>query len=127
MYYGESEDMPVKQTVACNNAVAHAQKVLRTYVCIMIIVSFMEHNKLLLCPLCFVVHDNILVILFRCNCVDQTPPTIWTLQRLPWNPGGCGMGELWGYKYTPMPTYATFHNIIIIIKYIRSAIYDFYM
>lgn len=87
----------------------------------------MEHNKLLLCPLCFVVHDNILVILFRCNCVDQTPPTIWTLQRLPWNPGGCGMGELWGYKYTPMPTYATFHNIIIIIKYIRSAIYDFYM
>ena len=36
---------------------------------------------------------------------DKTPPTIWTLQRLPWNPGGCGMGELWGYKYTPMPTY----------------------
>jgi len=24
MYYGGAEDMPVKQTVACNNAVAHA-------------------------------------------------------------------------------------------------------
>ena len=36
---------------------------------------------------------------------DTTPPTIWTPQRLPWNPGACGMGELWGYKYTPMTTY----------------------
>ena len=24
MYYGGSQDMPVKQTVACNNAVSHA-------------------------------------------------------------------------------------------------------
>ena len=26
MYYGAVEDMPVKQTVACNNAVAHVEK-----------------------------------------------------------------------------------------------------
>ena len=26
MYYGGAEDMPVKQTVACNNAVTHANK-----------------------------------------------------------------------------------------------------
>jgi len=24
---------------------------------------------------------------------DETPPTIWAPQRLPWNPGGYGMGE----------------------------------
>ena len=26
MYYGAVEDMPVKQTVACNNSLYHAQK-----------------------------------------------------------------------------------------------------
>ena len=26
MYYGSAMDMPVKQTIACNNAVAHANK-----------------------------------------------------------------------------------------------------
>ena len=26
MYYGDQGDMPVKQTVACNNAIAHAHK-----------------------------------------------------------------------------------------------------
>lgn len=67
MYYGAVEDMPVKQTVAANVAVAHAHK-----------------------------------LILEVKGVDQTPPTVWTLQRLPWNPGGCGMGELWGYKYTPM-------------------------
>ena len=34
---------------------------------------------------------------------DLTAPSIWTLQRLPWNPGGYGMGSMWGYKYTLMP------------------------
>ena len=28
---------------------------------------------------------------------DETPPTIWLPQRLPWNPGGRGGGSLWGY------------------------------
>ncbi len=28
---------------------------------------------------------------------DNTPPTIWLPQRLPWNPGGRGGGSLWGY------------------------------
>ncbi|XP_064382608.1 alpha-amylase-like [Halichondria panicea] len=69
MYYGGVEDMPVKQTVAANNAVAHGQKAIA-----------------------------------MSNGLDQTPPTVWALQRLPWNPGACGMGELWGYKYTPMAT-----------------------
>jgi len=40
----------------------------------------------------------------RNSTVDKTAPTIWTPQRLPWNPGSCGMGELWGYKYIPTPT-----------------------
>ena len=35
---------------------------------------------------------------------DLTAPSIWTLQRLPWNPGGYGMGSMWGYKMTLMPT-----------------------
>ena len=68
MYYGSALDMPVKQTIASNNAVAHANK------------SMAEHPA-----------------------NDKTPPTVWTLQRLPWNPGSCEMGELWGYKYTSMP------------------------
>ena len=52
--------------------------------------------------------------MFRHSAVgDKTPPTVWTLQRLPWNPGGCGMGELWGYKYTPMPTYIHYHALCI--------------
>jgi len=34
---------------------------------------------------------------------DLTPPTVWAPQRLPWNPGGFGMGSLWHYQYTPMP------------------------
>jgi hypothetical protein len=28
---------------------------------------------------------------------DETPPTVWLPQRLPWNPGGFGAGSLWGY------------------------------
>ncbi len=28
---------------------------------------------------------------------DQTAPTVWLPQRLPWNPGGFGGGALWGY------------------------------
>ena len=28
---------------------------------------------------------------------DNTAPTIWLPQRLPWNPGGRGGGSLWGY------------------------------
>ena len=47
---------------------------------------------------------------------DKTPPTVWTLQRLPWNPGGCGMGELWGYKYTPMPTYIYMLCVIMLLN-----------
>ncbi len=49
-----------------------------------------------------------LQVVYRSNGLDQTPPTVWTLQRLPWNPGACGMGELWGYKYTPMSTYVLY-------------------
>ena len=52
------------------------------------------------------------IVIDRCHCADQVPPTVWTLQRLPWNPGGCGMGELWGYKYTPMPTYVPQINTV---------------
>jgi hypothetical protein len=33
---------------------------------------------------------------------DQTPPSIWMPQRHPYNPGGTGMGSLWGYIPTPM-------------------------
>ncbi len=28
---------------------------------------------------------------------DNTAPTVWLPQRLPWNPGGYGAGALWGY------------------------------
>jgi hypothetical protein len=28
---------------------------------------------------------------------DDTAPTVWLPQRLPWNPGGRGGGSLWGY------------------------------
>jgi hypothetical protein len=28
---------------------------------------------------------------------DDTPPTVWLPQRLPWNPGGKGGGSLWGW------------------------------
>jgi hypothetical protein len=38
---------------------------------------------------------------------DETPPTIWLPQRLPWNPGGYGGGSLWGYpggQGAPMDT-----------------------
>lgn len=28
---------------------------------------------------------------------DQTAPTVWLPQRLPWNPGGMGGGSLWGW------------------------------
>ena len=28
---------------------------------------------------------------------DNTAPTVWLPQRLPWNPGGRGGGSLWGY------------------------------
>ncbi len=38
---------------------------------------------------------------------DETPPTIWLPQRLPWNPGGRGGGSLWGYpsgEGKPMPS-----------------------
>lgn len=31
---------------------------------------------------------------------DTVGPSIWALQRLPWNPGGYGMGSLWNWKYT---------------------------
>ena len=31
MYYGAVEDMPVKQTVACNNAAAHAYQAIAKY------------------------------------------------------------------------------------------------
>jgi hypothetical protein len=32
---------------------------------------------------------------------DETPPTIWLPQRLPYNPGGHGGGSLWGYPGGP--------------------------
>ncbi len=28
---------------------------------------------------------------------DDTPPTVWLPQRLPWNPGGFGGGAMWGW------------------------------
>ena len=34
---------------------------------------------------------------------DTTPPSIWTLQRLPHNPGGFGMGSMYG-AYTLHPS-----------------------
>ncbi len=33
---------------------------------------------------------------------DETGPAIWLPQRLPWNPGGMGMGSLWNYEYISM-------------------------
>jgi len=38
---------------------------------------------------------------------DETAPTVWIPQRLPWNPGGFGGGALWGYptgEGEPMPS-----------------------
>jgi hypothetical protein len=38
---------------------------------------------------------------------DETAPTVWLPQRLPWNPGGYGGGSLWGYPGgdgAPMPS-----------------------
>jgi len=35
---------------------------------------------------------------------DATGPAIWLPQRLPWNPGGMGMGSLWRYQYIEMPS-----------------------
>ena len=56
----------------------------------------------------------------RSNGLDQTPPTVWALQRLPWNPGACGMGELWGYKYTPMATYVLYLAISNLLSKAKS-------
>jgi len=36
------------------------------------------------------------------NSDDKTPPSVWALQRLPWNPGAYGAGSLWKYQYTQM-------------------------
>ena len=33
---------------------------------------------------------------------DRVPPTVWIPQRLPYNPGGKGMGPLWNYEYQDM-------------------------
>ncbi|MBN1765219.1 MAG: hypothetical protein JW860_08185 [Sedimentisphaerales bacterium] len=66
MYYGKVLDMEVKQTIACNEAVEHADVVIGD------------------------------------ASLDQTAPTIWYPQRLPWNPGGTGYGSLWGYTETVM-------------------------
>ncbi|RPH96717.1 hypothetical protein EHM69_00260, partial [candidate division KSB1 bacterium] len=66
MYYGNSLDMEMKPTVACNEAVDYADQVLA-------------------------------------GGGDPTPPTIWTVQQHPHNPGGIGFGSLWSYQQTPQP------------------------
>ena len=68
MYYGSSQDMPVKPALACNAAVAHAREAL------------MRRRRR------------------AGGAPDDVPPTVWTPQRLPWNPGGLGAGPLWGYR-----------------------------
>lgn len=103
MYYGNAEDMPVKQTVASNNAVFHALRLINGYIYNVYRLHAHHNNYNYSCITLSWVY--FVEMIYRCHCADQTPPTVWTLQRLPWNPGGCGMGELWGYKYTPMPKY----------------------
>lgn len=65
MYYGNAEDFEVKPTIACNEAVQHADPVIGT------------------------------------GTLDTTPPTVWTLQRHPWNPGSPAFGPQYGYQQRP--------------------------
>jgi hypothetical protein len=62
MYYGTSLDFEVKPTIACNEALQHADPIIGT------------------------------------GTLDQTAPTIWTLQRWPWNPGSINFGPAHGYQ-----------------------------
>jgi hypothetical protein len=68
MYYGTSLDFEIKPTLAANRAVEHADLVLAA--------AGLPGAGV---------------------GADQTPPTVWLPQRLPWNPGGYGGGSLWGY------------------------------
>lgn len=68
-YYGMgTEDMCLKDSLACNNAVYWAG------------VALANSYK------------------------DETPPSVWTPYRLPYNPGGYSMGSLTGYQYLLQPT-----------------------
>lgn len=62
MYYGTSLDMEVKPTIACNEALEHAEAVIGD------------------------------------GTGDTTPPTVWALQRYPWNPGAENFGPQHGYQ-----------------------------
>lgn len=62
MYYGTSLDMEVKPTVACNEAVQHADTVIGS------------------------------------GTADATGPSIWPVQRQPWNPGSANFGPQYGYQ-----------------------------
>ena len=64
MYYGTAEDMEVKQTVACNNAVRLTDP----------------------------------FIAAAGSGADTVGPTIWALQRHPWNPGSLNFGPQYGYQ-----------------------------
>jgi hypothetical protein len=65
MYYGNAEDFEVKPTIACNEAMQHADPVIGT------------------------------------GTLDATSPTVWTLQRHPWNPGSVAFGPQYGYQQRP--------------------------
>ena len=73
-YYGTSQDMGMKPTIASNVATGYATSAIAT---------FKAAGK-----------------------KDTTPPSLFTPQRLPWNPGGCGDGLLtdWQYKVMPLDT-----------------------
>jgi hypothetical protein len=66
MYYGTAEDFEVKPTIACNEALQHANPVIAA-------------NPTL----------------------DTTSPTVWTVQRHPWNPGSTNFGPQYGYQQRP--------------------------
>ncbi|MFO0832268.1 MAG: carbohydrate-binding protein [Phycisphaerales bacterium] len=66
MYYGTAEDFEIKPTVACNEAVQHADAVIAAG-----------------------------------PALDTTPPSLWTLQRHPWNPGSVNFGPEYGYQQKP--------------------------
>jgi len=63
MYYGNAEDFEIKPTVACNEALQHADPVIAAN-----------------------------------PALDTTPPSLWTLQRHPWNPGSVNFGPQYGYQ-----------------------------
>ena len=68
LYFGTSLDLEVKPTIACNEAVQHADAVIGG------------------------------------GGLDATPPTIWTPQRHPWNPGSLNFGPQYGYQPVNAPT-----------------------